>query len=121
MIAKYNSPASARRPVHGGLSGGTRGIYVGDKVICMDDADWLIPDPDPDFAHLAPAKGHIYKVLEIIGDAISLEGLNPEHFYFSWRFLEVTKAFKLIQEGLESKQSPPAQSTRPVHEFHGAE
>lgn len=36
MIAKHDSPASARKPVHGGFPSAKRGLQAGDKVICME-------------------------------------------------------------------------------------
>jgi len=119
MIAKHDSPASARKPVHGGFPSARRGLQAGDKVICMDDTGWLIPDPG--FEHLSPVEGHLYTVREIASTGVSLMEGNPDHFYFAGRFLEVEAATELIRQRLAADPSPSTPPARPVHEFHGAE
>lgn len=60
----------------------------GDKVVCIDDEGWLVPDPG--YEHLAPKKGNTYVVKEYhsfggVG-AISLVGGNRDDFYRACRF-----------------------------------
>lgn len=119
MIAKHDSPASARNPVHGGFPSARRGLQAGDKVILMDDTGFLIPDPG--FEHLSPRKGHLYTVRDVFSTGVSLVEGNDEHYYFAARFLEVEAATELIRQRLAADPSPSTPPARPVHEFHGAE
>jgi len=64
----------------------------GDRVICIDDTGWLIPDPG--FEHLQPKVGKIYTIREYhrfgsVG-AISLSESHPENFYRACRFKKVS-------------------------------
>lgn len=65
-----------------------RQIHSGDRLICIDDTGWLIPDPG--YEHLSPKRGHIYIVREVhrIGSVLAitlLEG-HPDHAYRACRF-----------------------------------
>ena len=61
---------------------------AGDKLLCIDDQGWLVPDPG--FEHLIPQKGKTYTLREYTREtgvgAVSLMEGNPEHFYRSCRF-----------------------------------
>lgn len=67
------------------------GMKAGDRVVCIDDTGWLIPDPG--FEHLAPKKGGIYVIREYtkVGGvgAVSLVGGYRDHFYRACRFRPV--------------------------------
>jgi hypothetical protein len=60
----------------------------GDKVVCIDDTNWKIPDPGYD--HLSPKKGNTYTVREYYKDrgqeGVSLMEGHHEHFYSIHRF-----------------------------------
>lgn len=65
-----------------------RSINSGDRVICIDDTGWLIPDPG--YEHLTPKKGNLYTVREYrrfggVG-AISLMEGHRDNFYRACRF-----------------------------------
>lgn len=66
-------------------------IQTGDRVICTDDAGWLIPDPG--FEHLSPEKGRAYTVREyqLMGGvgAISLMEGSADNFYRACRFRKI--------------------------------
>lgn len=63
-------------------------IRAGDRVICVDDVGWLIPDPG--FEHLSPKLGETYTVrsYEIMGGvgAISLIEGHEGNCYRACRF-----------------------------------
>lgn len=63
-------------------------MRAGDKVVCVDDEGWLVPDPG--FEHLSPKNGIVYVIREcaIMGGvaAVSLVGGNADHFYRACRF-----------------------------------
>ena len=70
----------------------SRSIHAGDRVICIDDTGWLIPDPG--FDHLSPKKGETYIVREYqrlggVG-AISLMEGHPDNFYRACRFRKIS-------------------------------
>ena len=66
----------------------------GDKVVCIDDSGWLIPDPG--YEHLAPKKGTVYVVRDtcLFGSilAISLIGGNEGDYYRACRFVPLQSA-----------------------------
>lgn len=72
-------------------------MKTGDKVVCIDDSGWIIPDPG--FDHLSPKKGCVYIVREyfLFGGvgAISLLRGDPEHFYRACRFRPAQEADQL--------------------------
>lgn len=68
-----------------------RSIHAGDRVECIDDQGWLIPEHRH---HFTPRKGGIYVVREYTtefgGGALSLmEGLDDE-FYRAFRFRKIS-------------------------------
>lgn len=70
----------------------SRAIHAGDRVICIDDSGWLIPDPG--FEHLSPKKAETYTVREYarlggVG-AISLMEGHADNFYRACRFRKIS-------------------------------
>jgi hypothetical protein len=67
-------------------------MKTGDKVVCVDDAGWLL---SPEHPHLTPKKGEVYMVMgvEYFGAvfAVSLVGGNEEDFYRASRFRLVSE------------------------------
>jgi hypothetical protein len=76
----------------------------GDKVVCVDDEGWLVPDPG--YEHLAPKKGNTYVVREYLAfggvGAISLIGGNRDDFYRACRFCPL---LHLNSENLKEHQT----------------
>lgn len=64
---------------------------AGDKLLCIDDQGWLIPDPG--YEHLGPQKGKTYTLrsYEKLGGvaAVSLMEGNRDDFYRACRFQRV--------------------------------
>ena len=125
MIAPYCQPASPSRshkPTHGGYPVARRGLQAGDRVVCIDDTGWLIPDPG--FEHLAPRKGELYTIRDVYSTGVSMVEGNPDHYYHAGRFLEVEAALELIRCRLAADPAPAppeGRFSRPVHEYHGEE
>lgn len=113
------SPSRSHKPAHGGYPAVRRGLQAGDRVVCMDDTGWLIPDPG--FEHLAPKRGELYTIRDVFSTGVSLVEGEPDHYYFAGRFLEVEAALELIRHRLATDPTPPPTAARPVHEYHGEE
>jgi hypothetical protein len=63
----------------------------GDRLECIDDTGWLIPDPG--FEHLSPRMGEIYTLREYtiaggVGAVTLMEG-HPDNAYRACRFRPV--------------------------------